>query len=195
VGHFFHLADLKPGETAVDLGSGSGMDTFVAALKVGPSGRVTGVDMTDEQLGKAERLRKDGGFANVTYRKEYVEETGVESGSVDCVISNGVINLAPDKGRVFREAARLLKRGGRLAIADIVSDQVLPEKVVCNADLWAACIGGAAQRDAYRREIEAAGLKVVEVQDNDQYQFISDRAQGATKKYGVKSVSILAIKQ
>ena len=195
VGHFFHLADLKPGETVVDLGSGSGMDTFVAALKVGPSGRVIGVDMTDEQLGKAEGLRKDRGFANVTYRKGYIEETGVESGSVDCVISNGVINLAPDKSRVFREAARLLKKSGRLAIADIVTDQALPESVVCNADLWAACIGGAAQRDAYRSEIEAAGLKVVEVQDNTEYQFISDRAQGATTKYGVKSVSILAIKQ
>ena len=195
VGHFFHLADLKPGETVVDLGSGSGMDTFVAALKVGRSGRVIGVDMTDEQLGKAERLRKDRDFANVTYRKGYIEETGVESGSVDCVISNGVINLAPDKTRVFREAARLLKKGGRLAIADIVTDQALPDTVVCNADLWAACIGGAAQRDAYRREIEAAGLEVVDVQDNIQYQFISDRAQGATKRYGVKSVSILAIKQ
>lgn len=194
VGHFFHLANLKPGETVVDLGSGSGMDTFVAALKVGPPGRVIGVDMTGEQLGKAERLRKDRGFAHVTYREAYIEETGIESGSADCVISNGVINLAPDKSRVFREAVRLLKKGGRLAIADIVTDQALPDTIVCNADLWAACIGGAAQRDAYRGEIEAAGLRVIEVQDNTQYEFISDRAQGATKKYGVKSVSILAIK-
>ena len=194
VGHFFHLASLTPGESVVDLGSGSGMDTFVAAVKVGPSGRVTGVDMTDQQLGKAERLRKDAGFANVTYKKGYIEETGVETGSADCVISNGVINLAPDKERVFREAARLLKKGGRLAIADIVTDLALPEGIVCNADLWAACIGGAAQRDAYRSAIEAAGLRVAEVQDNPEYRFISDSAQGATKKFGVKSVSILAIK-
>src|SRR5690349_3004578 len=97
VGYFFHLADLKPGETVVDLGSGSGMDSFVAALKVGDTGRVIGVDMTDEQLAKAERLRNERGFANASYRKGYIEQTGVESGSVDCVISNGVINLAPAK--------------------------------------------------------------------------------------------------
>ena len=194
VGYFFHLADLKPGETVVDLGSGSGMDSFVASLKVGSNGRVLGVDMTDEQLAKAESLRSGRGFANVSYRKGYIEETGIESGVADCVISNGVINLAPDKSRVFREAARLLKKGGRLAIADIVTDTALPETVVCNADLWAACIGGAAQRDAYGREIESAGLRLVRVQDNPEYRFISDRALGATKKYGVKSVSILAVK-
>jgi len=195
VGHFFHLAALKVGETVVDLGSGSGMDTFVAAIKVGQSGRVIGIDMTDAQLAKASRLSDLRGFANITYRKGYIEETGLESGIADCVISNGVINLAPDKDRVFREAARLLKKGGRLAIADIVTDTPLPESVVCNADLWAACIGGAAQRDRYRTEIESAGLKVLELQDNPEYRFISDRAQGATRKYGVKSVSIVAMKQ
>jgi SAM-dependent methyltransferase len=194
VGYFFDLAELKPGETVLDLGSGSGMDTFVASLKVGSSGRVLGVDMTDEQLAKAERLRKEGRFTNITYQKGYIEETGVVSGSVDCVISNGVINLAPEKGRVFREAARVLKSGGRLSISDIVTDAALPDSVVCNADLWAACIGGAAQRDAYRGSIEGAGLKVVTVKENPSYRFISDRAQGATTKFGVKSVSILARK-
>jgi len=194
VGYFFDLAELKTGETALDLGSGSGMDSFVASLKVGPSGKVIGIDMTDEQLAKADGLRKARDFANVAYRKAYIEETGVEGGSIDCVISNGVINLAPDKGRVFREAARLLRSGGRLAIADIVTDHALPESVVCNADLWAACIGGAAQRDAYRSAIEAAGLKVVTLEENPAYRFISDRAQGATTKFGVKSVSILARK-
>jgi SAM-dependent methyltransferase len=195
VGHFFHLAALKPGETVVDLGSGSGMDTFVASIKVGSSGRVIGVDMTDEQLAKARRLLELRGFANITYRKGYIEDTGLESGIADCVISNGVINLAPDKESVFREAARLLKKGGRLAISDIVTDTPLPETVVCNADLWAACIGGAAQRDRYRSEIQGAGLKVLELQDNPEYRFISDRAQGATQKYGVKSVSIVATKE
>lgn len=194
VGYFFDLAELAGGETVVDLGSGSGMDTFVASLKVGVNGKVIGVDMTDEQLTKAERLRKEHGFTNVTYRKGYIEESGVESGSVDRVISNGVINLAPDKGRVFREAARILKSGGRLSIADIVTDATLPDSVVCNADLWAACIGGAAQRDAYRNAIEDAGLKVITVRENPTYRFISDRAQGATTKFGVKSVSILATK-
>jgi arsenite methyltransferase len=194
VGHFFHLADLQPGQTVIDLGSGSGMDTFVASLKVGPNGRVLGVDMTDEQLAKADGLRQQRGFTNVTYRKGYIEKTGLDAGIADCVISNGVINLAPDKSRVFREVARLLKKGGRLAIADIVTDAQLPQTVVCNADLWAACIGGAAQRDTYRQEIERVGMKVVQVQENSEYRFISDRALGATKKYGVKSVSILAVK-
>jgi len=191
VGYFFHFAALVPGETVVDLGSGSGMDTFVASLAVGSAGRVIGVDMTSEQLAKARRLA-DREFANVVYRDGYIEETGLESGCADCVISNGVVNLAPDKARVFREAARLLRPGGRLAIADIVTDHALPDSVVCNADLWAACIGGAAQRDVYRDTIERAGFTVVRFEDNPEYRFISDRAQGATKKYGVKSVSILA---
>jgi arsenite methyltransferase len=194
VGYFFDLAELKPGETVVDLGSGSGMDTFVASLRVERAGRIIGVDMTDEQLAKAERLREERSFSNISYRKGYIEETGVESGSVDCVTSNGVINLAPDKGRVFREAARMLKKGGRLAIADIVTEQALPDSIVCNADLWAACIGGAAQRDQYRDAIVQAGLEVVRIKENPTYQFISDNAQGATKKFGVKSVSLLARK-
>ncbi|MBI4263843.1 MAG: methyltransferase domain-containing protein [Acidobacteria bacterium] len=194
VGHFFHLANLRPGERVVDLGSGSGMDTFVASLKVGASGRIVGVDMTDAQLEKAERLARSGRFDNVAYRKAYIEDTGLDAGVCDCVISNGVINLAPDKDRVFREAARLLVSGGRLAIADIVADVALPENVVCNPDLWAACIGGAAQHDDYRAAIERAGLRVEVVEDNRHYQFISERAKRATARFGVKSVSILARK-
>jgi SAM-dependent methyltransferase len=110
---------------------------------------------------------------------------------VDCVISNGVINLSADKPAVFRSAAAALRPGGRLAIADIVSATQLPEGVTCDASLWAACIGGAAQRDDYLAIIEDAGLSVVTVRDND-YRFISDRALGATTSYGVTSVSILA---
>jgi ubiquinone/menaquinone biosynthesis C-methylase UbiE len=194
VGHFFHLAKLQAGERVVDLGSGSGLDTFMAALAVGPTGRVIGVDMTDAQLAKARGLATANHFDQVSYRKGYIEETGLEDGMCDCVISNGVINLAPDKARVFQEAARLLKRGGRLAIADIVTEQPLPEGVVCNADLWAACIGGAAQQDDYRAAIEGAGLRIETLEDNRGYQFISAQAQRATAKWGVKSVSILAVK-
>ena len=157
VGYYFHLADLKPGEVVVDLGSGSGMDTFIAALKVGPHGKVTGVDMTDEQRAKAERLRDRDGFLNVTYVRGYIEHAPLPDGVADAVISNGVINLATDKTRVFREAARLLKTGGRFAISDIVTEVQLPESIVCNSTLWAACIGGAAQQENYRRMIEAAG--------------------------------------
>ena len=195
VGYFFHLAALKKDESVVDLGSGSGMDSFLAALKVGPAGRVVGVDMTDQQLAKAERLRAASAFENLAFKRGYIEETPCEAASFDCVISNGVINLAVDKRKVFREAARLLKRGGRLAIADIVTEAQLPEGVVCNATLWAACIGGAAQEQAYRAEIEAAGLHVEQLQVNPEYQFISDNAKGAARKWGVKSVSILAIKE
>lgn len=194
VGHFFHLAALQPGEHVVDLGSGSGMDTFVAALKVGTAGRVVGVDMTDAQLDKASGLAQARGFEAVSYRKGFIEDTGLPAESFDCVISNGVINLAADKARVFEEAARLLKRGGRLALADIVTEVPLPETVVCNADLWAACIGGAAQQQDYRTAIELAGLRVERLEENSAYRFISERAQKATAKWGVKSVSLLARK-
>lgn len=194
VGYYFDLAQLLPGETVVDLGSGSGMDSFIAALQVGQSGSVIGLDMTDEQLAKAQRLCAAAGLLNVSYRKAYIQATGLGDATCDAVISNGVINLAPDKRAVFREAARLLKPGGRLALADIVTDVQLPEGITCNVTLWAACIGGAMQVDDYIAAITSAGLRVQQVKDNPQYQFISDNAQGASRKYGVKSVSILAIK-
>jgi arsenite methyltransferase len=194
VGYFFHLAAIKAGEAVIDLGSGSGMDTFIAALRVGPRGKVVGVDMTDEQRTKAERLRVEAGFGTIRYVKGYIESVPLPDAMADAVISNGVINLATDKAKVFAEAARLLKRGGRLALADIVTEVQLPETIVCNSTLWAACIGGAAQRDTYRRSIEGAGLRVDKLEDNPAYQFISDNANGASKRFGVKSVSILAVK-
>lgn len=194
VGYYFDLANLKEGETVLDLGSGSGTDTFVAALKVGSNGLVIGIDMTDEQLAKSGSLRDRDGFGQVEYRKGYIETVPVEDQSVDAVISNGVINLSPDKSAVFREIFRLLKPGGRLAISDIVTEAQLPEGVTCNADLWAACIGGALRVDDYRAAIESAGLEVVEIRDNDAYRFISDNAASASEKWGVKSVSILAVK-
>ena len=194
VGYYFDLAQLQPGESVVDLGSGSSMDTFIAALHVGKTGRVVGVDMTDAQLEKAERLRAAAGFDNVSYQKGYIEGVRCDDGTFDVVISNGVINLAPDKQQVFNEATRLLRPGGRLAIADIVTEVQLPEGVTCNATLWAACIGGAQQVDRYTDAIERAGLRVEVVQDNPQYLFISDNAQGAARKHGVKSISLCAIK-
>lgn len=194
VGYYFDLAALRPGEKVVDLGSGSGMDSFVAALEVGTAGSVTGIDMTDEQLAKAERLRVKADVGNIAYRKAYIEATGLAAGAFDAVISNGVVNLAADKGAVFREAARLLRHGGRLALADIVTDKQLPESITCDATLWAACIGGAMQLEKYVAAIESAGLKVQRVKDNPQYRFISDNAQGATRRFGVKSISLVATK-
>jgi arsenite methyltransferase len=193
VGYFFDLADLSEGESVVDHGSGSGTDAFVAAMRVGPSGSVIGIDFTVEQLEKARAIAQETGFEQVELREGRIERLPVEDATRDCVISNGVINLAPEKQPVFAEAARVLKPGGRLAIADIVSEQQMKESIVCDADLWASCIGGAAQQDAYREAIEAAGLRIEEIRDNP-YEFISDRARDASAKYGVKSVSLLAAK-
>lgn len=124
---------------------------------------------------------------------ERIEQLPAPDGTVDCVISNGVINLCPDKGAVFAETARVLRPGGRLAIADIVTERQLTESIVCNVDLWASCIGGAAQRDAYREAIEAAGLRITRLRENP-YRFLSEQARNASATYGVKSISLLAVK-
>lgn len=192
VGYFLDLAAIKPGETVLDLGSGSGMDSFLAALATGADGRVIGVDMTPAQLEKARELARQGGFEQTEFVEAYIESPPVPDAGVDCVISNGVVNLAPDKAKVFEAAARALRTGGRLALADIVSEQPLPEGVTCDASLWAACIGGAMQRDAYRTAIESAGFTIDAWRENSEYRFVSDRADNATQKYGVTSISLLA---
>jgi arsenite methyltransferase len=192
VGYFLDHAPNEPGDTVLDLGSGSGMDSFLAALAAGPSGRVIGVDMTEEQLAKAERLARQGGFAQVEFRPGYIERPPLDDATVDCVISNGVINLSPDKPSVFAAAARALRPDGRLALADIVSAKQLPEGVTCDASLWAACIGGAMQRDDYRAAIETAGFEIEALRENTDYRFVSERADNATQKYGVTSISLLA---
>lgn len=194
VGYHFGLLDLQKNQRVVDLGSGSGMDTFIAAGKVGQDGAVIGIDMTDEQRNKAGQLRDEGGFRNVSYKGAYIDDTGLPAGIYDAVISNGVINLAADKPAVFREAYRLLRRGGRLALSDIVTEKSLPQRITCNATLWAACIGGAMQEDDYINAITDAGFRVIEVRDNPEYHFISDGATWATETYGVKSISLLAVK-
>ena len=193
VGHFFDLAALRPGEAVLDLGSGSGMDAFVAALAVGPDGQVVGVDMTDAQLAKAERLRTEHAIDHVTFQRGRIEQLPFDDASFDVVISNGVINLAPDKPGVFGEAARVLRPGGRLAIADIVTDEPLTEAIVCDVDLWASCIGGAPQEATYREAIAGAGLRVEATKTNP-YRFLSEQAINASRTFGVHSVSVLAVK-
>ena len=170
------------------------MDAFFACIHVGPRGRVVGVDFTAEQLAKAETLAAAAGFDQAEFRTGRIERLPLDDESADCVISNGVINLSPDKDAVFAEAARVLRPGGRLAIADIVSEQQLKASIVCDADLWASCIGGAAQEDEYRRSIEAAGMRIQGIRRNP-YEFISERARRASATYGVKSVSLLARKE
>lgn len=194
VGHHFDLAALEPGQRVLDLGSGSGTDSFVAAFAVGPSGHVDGIDMTDAQRAKADKLRDGGaGLEHVTFHAGRIEELPFEDGTFDCVISNGVINLVADKQRVFDEAARVLRSGGRLALSDIVTRERLPEDVVCNATLWASCIGGAMHREDYQHAVEQAGLAIEVVKRND-YHFMPGNAERAADKFGVESISLLATK-
>lgn len=194
VGYYFDLARPAHGDRVLDLGSGSGMDSFALAHLVGPHGHVTGVDMTDEQLAKADRLRDARSAANVAFVRGYIQNPPVPDASVELIVSNGVVNLAPDKAAVFAAAARALVPGGRLALADIVSERSLTDAITCNAELWASCIGGATQVDTYLSAIEDAGLRVTEVRDNPEYRFLSDSAQGAMRTYGIKSISLLAVK-
>lgn len=193
VGYYLDLASPSVGDRVLDLGSGSGTDSFALAHLVGEDGHVTGVDMTNEQLAKAERLRVEAGLLNVEFMRGYIQEPPVSDASVDLVVSNGVVNLAPDKPAVFRAASRVLAPGGRLALADIVSERPLTDAITCNAELWASCIGGATQIDAYLAAIEEAGLEVSQVRDNTAYEFLSESARGATETYGIKSISLLAI--
>ncbi|MDA0160919.1 methyltransferase domain-containing protein [Solirubrobacter ginsenosidimutans] len=190
VGHFLDLAGIQPGASVLDLGSGSGTDSFAAAHLAGTGGHVVGVDMTDAQLAKARRNAPH----NVEFVEGLIESPPVEGGSIDVVISNGVINLAPDKRAVFDAAAWALRPGGRLALADIVSELHLAERTRGNVSLWAACIAGAVPLTPYLEAIEAAGLRVQTVRTNPAYQFLSPRAQRAVERYGVTSVSVLAIK-
>ncbi len=195
VGYHFDLADLQPGESVLDLGSGSGMDVFVAALHVGETGSVTGLDMTDEQLAKARRLRDESEMDTVSFENGYVEDLPFEDDSFDVVVSNGVINLSPEKDRVFDEIRRVLGPDGRLALSDIISEETMPDGIKANADLWAACIGGAEQVDDYMDVIETPGFDIVDLRENPQYEFTSEQAQSACTKYGVKSVSLAARRQ
>lgn len=190
VGYHFDLADLRPGDDVLDLGSGSGTDAFVAALHVGETGSVTGLDMTDEQLAKARRLRDEAGMDAISFERGYIEELLFEDGTFDVVLSNGVVNLSAEKDRVFEEAGRVLVADGRLALSDIVSETRLAASIKTNADLRAACIGGAERVDDYARMIETPGFDVTETRENPQYEFTSDCARSACRRYGVRSVSL-----
>jgi len=157
------LAEFQPGQTVLDLGSGSGLDCFLAAQKVGPTGRVIGVDMTPEMLEKARANAQRLGLGNVEFRQGFLESLPVEDESVDVVISNCVINLSPDKAQVFREVARVLRPGGRVAVSDIVTNGPLPEAVKNSLNGWAACVSGAIDVSDYVNAMLAAGLQDIQV--------------------------------
>jgi len=154
---------LRPGETVVDLGSGAGMDAFLAARQVGPTGRVIGVDMTPAMLAKARANARKAGLANVEFRAGRIEALPIEDASVDAILSNCVINLSPEKARVFREAHRVLRPGGRLMISDIVLERPLPRAVLERVDVYLSCVGGASVRAEYLETIREAGFAEVRV--------------------------------
>ena len=163
------MLELQAGETVLDLGSGAGIDAFLAAEEVGPGGRVIGVDMTPQMLERARKNAATTGHTNVEFHEGRLEALPVEDGSVDAVTSNCVINLVPDKAAVFGEVARVLKPGGRMVVSDIVLDAPLPEAVKADIAAWVGCISGAMRREEYVGLVEAAGLTSVEVLKDDDY--------------------------
>ncbi|MCI0549800.1 MAG: arsenite methyltransferase [Anaerolineae bacterium] len=157
------LASLEPGQTVLDLGSGAGLDCFFAAKKVGETGKVIGVDMTPEMIERARSSAKRLNLNNVEFRQGYLEDLPVESDSVDVIISNCVINLSPDKSKVFAEAFRVLNSGGKLAVSDILTDGPVPSAVKQSLSAWAGCVAGAVDTKDYIGMMEAVGFKNVSV--------------------------------
>jgi len=162
-------ADIQPGQTVLDLGSGAGIDCFLAARRVGPSGRVIGVDMTDAMLERARANAREGGITNVEFRKGEIEKLPVETGTVDRIISNCVINLSPDKDLVLAEAFRVLRPGGRLAVSDIVVRGEIPQAVRRNIELWAGCVAGALEEKEYLAKLQRAGFEQVTIEPTRVY--------------------------
>lgn len=189
------IAALQPGETVLDLGSGAGFDAFLAATQVGPGGRVIGVDMTPEMIGKARANAEKGDFGHVEFRQGEIEQPPVEDGSVDVIISNCVINLSPDKPAVFREAYRVLKPGGRLAVSDIVATAALPEQVQADLNLYVGCMAGAETIDRLEAWLGEAGFEQIRIRPKDESrEMIREWApEGRLEDY-VLSATIEAVK-
>ena len=195
---------IQAGDVVLDLGCGAGKDVFLAAPKAGPSGRVIGVDMTPEMLAlarrNAEKFKASAGLANVEFREGTIEALPLEDASVDIVISNCVINLSPDKPRVFREAFRVLKPGGRLVVSDIILERTLPPKLKADRDLYAACVSGALLRGDYLQAVRDAGFQEPEILADRAYQAsslqgdpVTGEAAGALEG-AAASITILARK-
>jgi SAM-dependent methyltransferase len=180
---------LRPGETVLDLGSGAGMDAFLAARQVGPGGRVIGVDMTDAMLEKARENARKVGVTNVEFRKGQIEYLPIEDESVDAIVSNCVINLSPEKDRVFREAFRVLRPGGRMMISDLVLERPIPSEIMGTVDAYLGCVGGASLRAEYLETIEKAGFGEVRVEREtlfaDAVSLDDPQVQEAMDRFGV----------
>ena len=185
------LASLKEGETVLDLGSGGGIDVFLASKKVGSRGKVIGVDMTKEMLERAEASALKHGYRNVEFRLGEIENLPIEDETVDAIISNCVINLSPDKLKVFQEAYRVLKTNGRLMVSDIVTHGELPEDVRKSFDAWAGCIAGALEKSEYLDTIKRAGFRNVKIISEKSYTInISEDLAGR-----IMSVQVEALKE
>ena len=188
------LASLKEGEIVLDLGSGAGFDCFLAAKRVGPSGRVIGVDMTPEMLDRARENALSGDYKNVEFRLGEIENLPVADNSIDAIISNCVINLSPDKPRVFAEAFRVLKPGGRVMVSDIVLLAALPEAVRNSVEAYVSCIAGAMRIDEYLRTIRDAGFKDVKIVEETTFpvDFITDdpTAQAIIKENNITQEAV-----
>jgi len=185
------IADLKVGEVVLDLGSGAGVDVFLAANKVGPTGKAIGVDMTKETVDKARGIAKSHGYCNVEFRLGEMEKLPVRDESVDAIISNCVINLSPDKSKVFQEAYRALKLGGRLTVSDIVSERALPDEIRTDSNAWACCIGGALEQQEYLEKIKKAGFEDVEIVSSWEF-YIENKANQTREK--LLSITVKAYK-
>jgi len=163
------LAELKSGETVLDLGSGGGIDVLLSARRVGPTGKAYGLDMTDEMLALARENQRKAGVSNVEFLKGEIENIPLPDNSVDVIISNCVINLSADKGRVMSEAFRVLKPGGRFAVSDVVVRGTMPPEVQRRLELWAGCIAGALEDSDYQSKLRAAGFEQIEIEPTRVY--------------------------
>jgi arsenite methyltransferase len=175
------LARLQPGETVLDLGSGGGIDVLLSARRVGPQGKAYGLDMTDEMLALARENQRKSGIQNAEFLKGEIENMPLPDGAVDVIVSNCVVNLSADKDRVFQEAFRVLRPGGRLAISDVVFRGEVPAEVRRNVELWVGCVAGALQESEYRAKLSAAGFESIEIEPTRVYQ-IEDARQFLTAK-------------
>jgi SAM-dependent methyltransferase len=185
------LAELAPGETVLDLGSGGGIDVLLSARRVGPHGKAYGLDMTDEMLALARENQRKAGLENVEFLKGEIEHIPLPGDSVDVVISNCVINLSPDKDAVLAETFRVLKPGGRFAVSDIVVRGAVPAEIRRSVELWIGCVAGALEESDYRAKLEKAGFEAVEIEPTRVYK-VAD-AREALLKAGVDADAIAAV--